>query len=1117
MGNGWDSLSLQKAFADAGYDVNNSDSLYAHFEQYGKNEGLSPSSLFNTEEYLYSKAATHYGRENVTPQEVESMRLAIAGANLNPWDHYMKYGWQEGVNPSVNFDSTAYMTAKLAQTQKVDPDGAWTMEKLEKAFEDQGFSALTHYFEYGQFEDLSYKPITGGTPGKTENLTTGDDTLYGTAGDDYFMARPGTLGDRDYIDGLDGNDTLYAYVGADHNGEHAYGAITPVVKNVENVIFRAQRGSLHSGNNNLGVVAIDAGDIEGMTYLGNDNSRAALRVEDVRTNSNDLTVAWSDADSGRDMDYEVYFNAQNLKAGDGAKSGMIELEIMDAKNGMNLDQPLKEWPFDKFTFKFEANDGTVSPITLTFRDGDNWNGPDATYDTLVQAFRNAIEDFVAENPEYADTFTVEKGSQYTGSASSGGSSWTYTEGYRINIKSTNGSVSAPSNDTDYGWATTAGNVPSVGGITWNIDTISSDCPLIQTNIELDNVGRVQWGDAAPNCLPDNEVYGSESGDLVVGSMANRGGVERFDVTVDRGSWLSSLSSTNNALRMVTVKNADLNGDGKNGNTTAEANQEGPGQLYIGKQLYFDAHHADIGQAAGGGFGTLNTFLDPTSLNQWTDKAFLLSTDGLVDVKYFEGGDFQGNLNIGASLTADSFNKYLRDVDGVESMAGNYAPQGDFTYNLSNQADVINMQVNGGVAADRDFVLNVNAGGGNDFVNFSFAEWASDNDPLAPTYWIENPTDNQVINAHNLGNVHLNGGSGNDTIKVWENAAVTVDGGADNDVIFVSQTVQDQNAVFVFNAVAGQRGIIDTAEGAQSLDNDIQSVNNVVTHNGTASTEVLINMTFKGIDTIKVSLGRTDANGDLNVTADQLNAAIIKAINNDPTVSELLVAKDGAGHSLLVESLIDGAMATGDLTINAYERVGGVDNSITAGFLAANTGYATNFATNDHIGPIVDGTNAGTHSLNVVEGGLGNDVIVLNAGSDANWYDTLLLNGQFGNDTVLNFQTGFDKIDVTSLVSTNTSGVRGNVNSYTVVDTDGNGSYSASEIFNSINGTAVTSSANSVGYIEHSAGNGLYTFFQIKEAGNGVVDNASEIVVLGTIDFAQTGGFTLAPVDGDFIY
>lgn len=65
------------------------------------------------------------------------------------------------------------------------------------------------------------------------------------------------------------------------------------------------------------------------------------------------------------------------------------------------------------------------------------------------------------------------------------------------------------------------------------DQVNS-CPLIKTNVALDNVGQVQWDDAHAACLPDESVFGSQAGDLVIGGMGTRGGVERFDVTVERG-------------------------------------------------------------------------------------------------------------------------------------------------------------------------------------------------------------------------------------------------------------------------------------------------------------------------------------------------------------------------------------------------------------------------------------------------------------------------------------------------------------------------------------------------------------------------------------------------------
>ena len=60
---------------------------------------------------------------------------------------------------------------------------------------------------------------------------------------------------------------------------------------------------------------------------------------------------------------------------------------------------------------------------------------------------------------------------------------------------------------------------------------------------------------------------------------------------------------------------------------------------------------------------------------------------------------------------------------------------------------------------------------------------------------------------------------------------------------------------------------------------------------------------------------------------------------------------------------------------------------------------------------------GTDSLNHVWGGGGNDVIVLNAGSDAAWHDVLEFHNtgamSEGNDFVFNFQRGADKIDLSS--------------------------------------------------------------------------------------------------------
>ena len=236
-----------------------------------------------------------------------------------------------------------------------------------------------------------------------------------------------------------------------------------------------------------------------------------------------------------------------------------------------------------------------------------------------------------------------------------------------------------------------------------------------------------------------------------------------------------------------------------------------------------------------------------------------------------------------------------------------------------------------------------------------------------------------------------------------------------------------------------------------------------------------------------------------------------AIEGDARLSNLLDAKDGAGHSLLIESLIDGDM-TNDLSIDftgstiddatqytdeqfatlnemtlassvtttqgtasakevqtldlttaglATIHIGDVislmyngveyttgsvtDASITA--LATLLGNATapdgttplsNVATVTSAttvltltavnnGLVLDGTviskvngeatgtDLGTNSHNTINGGAGDDLITLGAHATNN-VDTVVLSGSFGNDTIMNFNTGVDKFDVTAYAS-----------------------------------------------------------------------------------------------------
>lgn len=1165
---GMDTLALRAAFLDAGYDPSNGEDLYSHFTSYGNGEGISPNAGFDVDEYLYAKSVEFYSKlqgvnpsgVTVTQQMLASMDMAMNAAGMTPWDHYLKYGAWEGstitgntisglLNPSDSFDASRYMSDKLAAMQA--GDSSYTMEQLVQAFKDGGFTPLTHYYAYGKEEGLTAKAVVGNANlGKTFLLTEGRDTLYGTIADDQFHATvAGDLNDGDYIDGSGGYDTLYATTGK------ANSAAQPTIVNVEKIVLQAQSETTDGGSNATPrVVNFDAGKIlgkidsgtftnaytseQGLQYLANDDSRAHLVVEDVRAYTTQMTIGWFNADPTSfrdqdfpgqnriDLDWEVYFNSQYLMPEGAAETGTLNIELMDVKNSQLLGvHSLMDNTWDTMLMSIDGKDYFLTAAT-------GFSGEGATINTLYAALKAALDADATLSSMISislqeETYVAEGGSERQGY-------YSYTEGHRITIMANTQEI------TFNGWTSSTQEGAPSGVIVWDYNTGSTAvCPLIQTNIHLDNVGQVQWTDLYQNCLPDESIFGSASGDMIVGAYDNRSGIERFDVVVDQGSWLSSLSSTNNTLRMVTVKAGDINQDGHIGNIKAYANDTDVGSLFIGSSLEIDAE----------------------TMASWTVKPALLSTDGLTDVKYFtanvDGVAYEGHLNIGAQLTAQGYAKYLNDVNGLKTVYSDYAPSGDFQYTLGANDDILNMKVNAGMATDNDFVLNIDAGTGNDFVNFRWTD-------LEPNIPENGPPsgNNQVLNSAALRNIRINGEAGNDTIWTWGDSAVTVNGGEGDDAIYVGQngnpyyTAPDyntnpinhtisNNAVFAFNVDPAHKEIDYREDGAQAHENDFLSTasySTAVFNAGgalTAGWGVYATVNFMGFTaSYKVDGVSVNSDGTLgSVSTLALNKAIIAAIENDATLNKVIVGKDGAGYGLIIESLMDSFLDAGDLAISFSSWNGNASAdrvALTLANSATNTvTYATQFGTIGGVNNEVHGSDNGTYSINRVEGGLGNDVIVLNAGSHIDTYttdgalpdtqdywinDTLVLSGAFGKDHIFNFdvadtnplyaQTGLalDMIDVSALIGSarNFNHNLGEANSAVV---SANNATSVTNFITQFAASYNGTTANEQSVVITTQANNTYTVFQVK-TDNSATLNASEVTLLGTLVFdGDTGALT----------
>lgn len=102
---------------------------YQHFLRYGWREGRNPNVVFDTRFYL-----------DANPD--------VRAAQVDPLSHYLNYGWREGRDPSPAFDTTSYLDA-------------------HKDVAVSGMNPMLHYLYYGQAEhraltrDYSHEPLEG--------------------------------------------------------------------------------------------------------------------------------------------------------------------------------------------------------------------------------------------------------------------------------------------------------------------------------------------------------------------------------------------------------------------------------------------------------------------------------------------------------------------------------------------------------------------------------------------------------------------------------------------------------------------------------------------------------------------------------------------------------------------------------------------------------------------------------------------------------------------------------------------------------------------------------------------------------------------------------------------
>lgn len=209
----WDADKIQAAFEEAGFS--GAEGIYAHYNEFSLVEGTNPNQYVNQAVYLTAKMEQMQKAEPDAGWTMDKIIAAFKDAGFTVGEHYDAFGVKEGLNPSNDFDNAKYMADKLAQLQKNDPKGEWTAEKVQAAFDNEGLSPLDHYLLYGKAEGLLVKPVDNPihpyNPGKNFALTTKVDTITGTDADDTITGVASSLSSEGTLnagDQIDGGEGL---------------------------------------------------------------------------------------------------------------------------------------------------------------------------------------------------------------------------------------------------------------------------------------------------------------------------------------------------------------------------------------------------------------------------------------------------------------------------------------------------------------------------------------------------------------------------------------------------------------------------------------------------------------------------------------------------------------------------------------------------------------------------------------------------------------------------------------------------------------------------------------------------------------------------------------------
>lgn len=622
----------------------NGYTTYEHFSAWSLIERTSPNGYFNTNEYLEAKAAQMGGGWTA-----DMVAVAFQNAGYtNAYDHFVQWGWQEGVNPSNDFDISLYLDSKAAES-------GLSVAEVSAAFVAAGLDPISHYLLYGAGEGIAVTPVpvdeqVGEDAGQTYILTTTADVIVGTSGNDTIngniidTATDSTFQDIDTIDGGAGRDTLDLVVNTD-----VY--TTPAMTNVETISVRVTGGTTasidfsaisgvdtieikNSPNDYAGFYGYNVAD-EITTYkftnVGNNNTTSSIDLEFLNT-----TFA-GDADA-------VTVIVEN--AGDAANSSSADLYLENQDGDNVIEQYNVESIGTSNNNYLYLNDSEVTTtVTLT---GSNdiklyIDDADALADVDASAFTgNIIELDIADGEQQAITVQLGSGddlanlsydNDYTATGGAGDDRFVFSTEFNLDDSVDGGegmdTLSVANSVVTYANSLTLdADIEAFSDSMVSIEVLAVSNTLTQDiDVSLFNgVQNVQLDGGSAFVTIDGGV----ESDFTLGLGANA------SVTVDMDD-----AATNND----DVLNVELNADGDTGFGIVEADDVETLNIAV-TDVDGTSTTTDIS------FGALLNDVDTINVTGALDGVFTLTFDADV-ADTIDASGFDGDIVLNASANTDA--------------------------------------------------------------------------------------------------------------------------------------------------------------------------------------------------------------------------------------------------------------------------------------------------------------------------------------------------------------------------------------------------------------------------------------------------------------------------------